>query len=212
MTLLQGTVILAQAQASSSSVPWLGPLIGVLGGAVVAIFTEPLRRRLFSSRLRLAFDPSRDCLPLTPMQHGSALLQAQYVRLRVVIPSRWIARSCRVYLTNVEVAGSGGTFQRTLYSHAIPLAWSVREDAEFDGNDLPPEINSFADVLYADDRCNAIVPRIRSWPFRYNDLFHSPGTYRLTSRASGDGVKAASLRLLVTWKGLWNTLTVEPAP
>jgi hypothetical protein len=205
---LSDTVMVAQAQAPVAHLPWLGPLIGVLGGAAVAIFAEPLRRHLFSPKLRLEFSDSADCFPLTPMRHGTALLQARYVRVRVVNPSQWVARACRVYLTNVDVVGADGICRPTVYSDAIQLAWSVSDGVEFGGKDLPSKLSSFVDVMYVNDGGNAIVPRTRSWPFRYDELFHSPGTYRLTLRISGDGVKASSVRILVTWNGLWNTLSV----
>jgi hypothetical protein len=186
--------------------------MGFLSGALIAIFAEPLRHRFFRPRLRITFNDSADCVTPTPAKVGGIPVQAWYIRAKITNDSEYLARSCRVFLTEVERRDDKGVFHRTDYCDSIQLAWSVREGLEFEATDVPNSVNCFVDIFSTVQGSSDLSPRLRSFPYRYHALFKDPATYRLTIHAIGDGAKTAKQQIIVDWKGQWDTFTVRAAP
>jgi hypothetical protein len=81
-------------------------LLGVLGGAIVALLAEPVRHWLWSPRLDLAFGSGEDFISPTE-ERGTGLVkrEATYCRIRVRNQSFPLAKSCRAFPDQCRACG-----------------------------------------------------------------------------------------------------------
>jgi hypothetical protein len=195
---------------SDSTFAALSSLLTFAGGFTTALVAEPLRQRLWRTKVSLAFGRSEDFVSPTPERSQSLERQAFFLRIRAVNESSRLAKACRAYLTSIEREVAPGRFNRTIYVDSIQLAWAVRPQGRFDPVDLPPGIPHFIDVLSTHEGVDLFQPELATFPHRYMDLVATPARYRLTVRLSGDGVRPATLRLIFKWAGTWNDFEASP--
>ena len=203
--------IVSVATSCAASPSGWGAFAGFLGGAAIAVAAEPIRQRLFAPTLGLYYEDNSDHLASTPAYVAQHEVQALYVRAKVVNHSLLLAKRCRVFLVNIERQDSTGEFSRTLYCDSIQLAWAVREGQQYEALDVPHSVPFFVDIFSTLEGAPGIQPHVRSLPLRYVSLFSAPSTLRLSLRVAGDGAKAAELKLVVEWKGTWNSIAIRAA-
>jgi hypothetical protein len=100
----------------------------------------------------------------------------------------------------------GNRFERTSYGDSLQLAWSALPDRSFAAIDLLENIPQYIDVISTRETSHTIHLHTHLLPFRYEDLFFTTTTYRVTVVVSGDGVSPASIALLFDWNGRWDFL------
>ncbi len=190
---------------------WIQLLAAGSIGFGSAVFAEPLRARLFRSRIDLSFAQTGGGLIETNVIHApshahSTGEEAKYVRLKVVNQSSRIARKLRVFLTSVEVQDLSQKYVQTAYSDSMQVGWSARSTDRFDAIDLPSGITAFVDALSARaTRPGLLSVDVDSWPSRYEQLFYK-GVFRFTFIATGDNIKPTTTRLTLAWSEHWDSL------
>jgi hypothetical protein len=183
----------------------LTSFVSFLSGFFTALFAEPLRRWLFASKLALTFGTTSDFLTKTPEISPRGGYEALYVRIKVVNTRSTLAKSCRVYLVNVERKGSSGEFEPTEFCDSQQLAWSAQSEP-FEAFDLPRDVPHFVDIFSTRSISRVFALAIRATPLRYSDMLATPGTYRFTIVVSGDGVTPATICPVVSWNGAWDQI------
>jgi hypothetical protein len=194
-------MIASMTDFEETLVRMLPSVLGFLGGFLTAIFAEPLRQWMYRPKLVLEFGQSADFVTKTPERSDDAQYEAYYVRVKVTNKRSRLAKGCRAYLVGIERLTETGRFERTEYCDSIQLGWAVRGDQSYSAIDLPKDVPHFIDVVSTRPVSNSFKPHIHPVPMRYQQLFATQGTYRLTIRVSGDGVEPASSSLWFKWSG-----------
>jgi hypothetical protein len=133
-----------------------------------------------------------------------------YVKAKVLNSKRYIAKSCRVFLINVEKK-INEVFERTLFSDSIQLEWSARGEEGFKGIDLPYGVSLYFVVFSTrETEPNKIKLHFHSTPFRYFNLIDNKGTYRITIMVSGDNVIPIFYKLILEWRNQWDNFDIYP--
>jgi len=194
-------------------------IVGWLLGFVSAIFAEPLRKWIYSPKLKLEFGASPEFRSRTPEEATfrqvvtvHSVHEAEYVRVRATNIRQAVAMRCRAYLVAVERMGGNGEFQATIYCDSIPLAWSCRNEQAYDPVDLPSGVAQFIDVVSTRSQANTSSDfrvEIKPMPYRYLDLFAQQGTFRFTIQVSGENVKPVFIKIVFGWRGIWNDYDAE---
>lgn len=198
----------------ANSLVWVGlvtPLLSFFLGFVTAVFSEPLRRRIFRPVLRLSFEKNDSCVSHTPLQNGGKEHEGYYIRLKVENTKRPLARACRAYLIVVEEKDENGLWKPTIYADSLPLAWSCQERNDARRPiDLPYGVTQFVDVVATDSLLNNYFVQVAPLPFRYLGLFDDKRkTFRFTVLIAGDGVQPKTAKIEFGWKGTWNDFEVS---
>jgi hypothetical protein len=185
-------------------------LIGVLGTwavAILAIWGDPIRARLFRPTLRLdLLDPDGELIDQTN-ETGNIVLSARYYHVKLSNSRRfrfYAAREAQVLIVRVESAGLDGNPQ-VVHSAPLPLAW---QNAALypSSRTIGPE--AIADLLYV---------RADAWLF-LTPLAHPsnfPGHHcsptRLWVTLQGRSIEADSkpLRVEIIWDGQWDSGQAE---
>lgn len=187
----------------------LSPMLGFISGFLTAVFAEPLRQWLYRPKLALSFGSTSDFITRTPEVAGSSQHEAFYIRIKVVNSRSRLAKACRAYLVGVEKQGADGAFRPTIYCDSIQLAWAVKGDQAYGAVDLPRDVVQFVDVVSTRSISPHFKPEIRPLPMRYIGLFQENGVFRFRVQVSGDGVKPATVQLILNWSGTWDTFRAE---
>ncbi len=196
-------------EAAFSVIQLVSSALSFLGGFLAAVFSEPVRRRVFGPRLVIEYEHSPECRLLTPLL-SSPDRKAYYVRVRVRNVKPMLALSCRGYLVGVDWARDGKPFAPTRYTDVIPLKWSYREEFGYEPLDIPVGVPFYLDVFSTLDGSSEFKPSIEVMPTRCVGEFQKPGTYRFIIAVSGDSVRPVVKRLLVQWKENWENFLVTP--
>jgi len=196
---------------------YITPLIGLVTGTLIGVFAEPIRTWIYRPVLKASFKKIDSCVTRTPIGTGSDLREGFYIRAKVE-NRRWqMAKSCRAYLVKVEQKNSKGDFGPTIFADSLPLNWS-NQRREDNGRpiDLPFGVSQFVDVISTDQGAPGIpvVPPTytvhAAMPFRYGVLFdNGPKILRLTILVTGDGVKAATTKIVFDWRKHWEKFEVS---
>ncbi len=188
-------------------------------GALVAIFSEPLRKWIFKPCLVAEFRGDRDDFVVrTPVRHKDAagvvvlVHEAFGVRGYVRNTGRTTAYGCCAWLTNIEKKNpTSGAYDQTPYREIIPLQWSNcpnRED-KYD-TEIARGMGQYFDLLMLNEGRDDIYVRVESMPFRFEPLLQEKGTFRFTVMVAGDGFHPITIRIALLWKGLWDDFKVWP--
>lgn len=192
-------------------------LVGAVIGFLSAVFSEPIRFKIFRPRLKVSFDPET-CVIKTPTvvqlsPRDTKKSTGFYVRIRVEVKKDWlrrhVARGCRAYLVKVE-RKEGGNFKRTNFADSLPLKWSSRrEEDSRKPLDIPRGIVQHVDIVSTHEH----LPEKMEWladvqPLYCADLFDSrEKTLRLTILVTGDEVEPVSAQFIFGWHGRWDNLS-----
>ena len=202
------------AKEAANSFEWVGfvtPLLPFFLGFVTAVFSEPIRRWIFSPLLRLSFEKNGNCVSHTPVQNGGKEYEAYYIRLKVENKKRPLAKACRAYLIDVEKQDENGIWKPTIYTDSLPLAWSCQERSEVRrALDLPYSVVQYVDIVATNNLHNNYSMQVTPLPFRYHSLFENePKTFRFTVLVAGDGVRPKTAKIIFGWKGKWDDFEVS---
>jgi len=209
------TVSRERLTVAAESSPLWPTLIGGAIGFISAIFAEPLRRWLYRAKLELTFgagseykartpeqatliDPQRSAVPIYSTH------EAEYVRIKVINTSSFVAKGCRAYLVGVQKKNANGEFAPTIYCDSISLAWSCQEDRAHGPLDLPKDVPQFIDLVTVRDHSSEFRIEIKPVPLRYAGFFRDKGTFRFTVQVSGENVKPEFISVDFTWNGAWD--------
>jgi hypothetical protein len=175
-------------------------------GFFSAVFAEPLRRRLFRSRLEVNFkadfSPSSKYIFVTPSYHGSERRTAKHIRVSVRNPSRITAKSCKAFLTKIEREGASEPV--VIHQDPLPLSWGFIGAAPID---IPPGPIFFFDVFAVDNRENKLQPQTNVRPNIWDELLQEPGKYFFSVLVAGDNLTAVPRTIPFQWNGSFDAVT-----
>ena len=182
----------------------LNSIVSFFAGALVTIFAEPIRKRIFSPELALDYKKdSKDYVTRTNFQDGKFDI---YVRAKVINKKKHLAKDCRAFLINIEKEDNGN-FVQTVYADSLQLAWSCQIDQmRYSAICLSYGVNLYFDIFRttSTDPPNAASfhPLANALPLRYNDenLFFLPGKYRLTIQVTSSNANPIKMCLILQWK------------
>jgi hypothetical protein len=192
--------------------PFLASILSFVGGFLIALFAEPLRRSLYAPKIKVTFGDSQHFLTRTPEVTPSGYQgESLWVRVKVENTSAALARSCRAYLVNIERQGTSGSFEQTEYCESMQLGWSSQGERSYSAFDLPRKVPHFVDIMSVRQGLAGFQLAIERTPLRYGGLLTTDGTYRFTVVVSGDGVKPVRIRPTVRWdSALYRIERVDP--
>lgn len=202
--------------AASPTSEYLTALIGVITGTIIGVISDPIRTWLFRPRLRLDFKAERDLTPTETLvgvvgatMHSS---RGRYLRVQVINRSHRIASGCRAFLVNVEKADDTGAFRPAGYLDSLRLHWASQAPGdEIRAIDLPYGVTQFVDVLSTDESSPGVFRMHTPFvPLIYAQLFDpAPKTLRFTILVTGDDAKPARTRVVLKWRGRWDTFETQ---
>jgi hypothetical protein len=150
----------------SSWVSFLTPLATFFLGSITAVFSDPVRKRIFRPKIELTFNNDSDHVANTPDRESGREYFAHYIRLGVKNKNTTLAKQCRAYLVNIEKK-EDGDFKRTIYADSIQLAWSCRgKGNELTPIDLPKGISQYVDLIATTSKDNSYKPQTIPFMFR----------------------------------------------
>ena len=168
-------------------------------------------------KLALHFDPNDlRCVNDIQGEIQGASTVVRIIRVYVTAEGATSISGCRVYLTEVETMTESGQYVPERFDHQ-PLAWSnpSGDTADrFRPEHIMPGVEAIANVVAIDDIQNILILHVPH-PFktRFQGKFPRTGKFRFTLRAtSKDGGEPAEVRLLVTWTGGREGLSVDLEP
>lgn len=190
----------------------LSTAVGGVVGFGAAVFAPPVREWLYRPQLELAFGDGSAFRARTPEllvpKDGGPIprgpREADYIRIRVRNIKPAIAKNCRAYLVDIEKADSNGNFNSTIYSDSLPLAWSNRGDQAYRGMDLPKGVAHFVDIVSTRTSAQSFRLETDPVPYRYVNLLHERGKFRLTVQVSGEDVRPVYIKVIFVWSGVWD--------
>lgn len=187
-------------------------LAGIIVGALIGIFAEPIRGRIFRPVLVVSFNERSDgCKALTTI-NGNPPSAGYYIRAQVKTSKRRLAKSCRAYLVNVEQRTARGDYapMNPKFDDSLPLRWSAQFTDENPPLDLPSGISQFVDIISTDSALPGFKVHARLIN-RYTKFFdNQPKVLRLTVLVTGDDVVPAEVKVIFDWRGQWDTFDVAP--
>src|ERR1051325_2408949 len=178
---------------TASFAPVLGAVVGGLLGWGAAVFSEPLRERLFAPRLVI------DC---PQNANRGETDQDLYIKVRVQNNRTKMAKDCRVFLVGVQEIRDGLPIGAALLSDSFQLPWS---GYDFEPRDIPRGLYQFVDIV----RFSKHSP---GWIFATKPKFYASlgnrtqfrGTYRLAILAAADGTPPSLKQIDVFYDGGWH--------
>ncbi len=192
----------------------VGSVLGALIGWFIALYSEPLRRRLWGPRLWLDFKHDGRHVARSPFQ-GAVRDQSEWYRVSVENVGGSSLASCEPFIINVEHEEQGAWVQ-TAFIDPLPLGWSSMPPAQkFAAKDLPRRVPFFVDLAFAGEivdpssgeLSHVLRLELAYSPLRINDLCKDHGRYRLTVCVTGDGIKPAKLSVIILWTGDWRNVS-----
>ena len=105
---------------------------------------------------------------------------------------------------NIEREGKSGKFEQTEYCDSMQLGWAYQKDRRFDAFDLPRSVPHFVDIMSTRQTVSGIKLETKVIPLLYKKMLVTPGVYRFTIVVSGDEVRPAKIKPIVSWKGNWD--------
>jgi hypothetical protein len=181
----------------------IGGLAALLGGLVSGPLARWLDSKWFSPRLEIDFGGHNSPYVIeSSYVEGDKSVTEFYVRVRIRNSGSRIAKSCRVYLLNIEEV-HGDKVVETSYHDSLQLPWPLDDR---DARDIPSGVNFFADVVGV--RKDSPGWRIKTGTLyaSHAGLYTYKGIYWFTILVSGDGVKPARRKIQVTYNQDWHTL------
>jgi len=195
------------------------PIITLISGFLIAVFAEPLRRKLYKPVLSIWIEDSADCIYKTSLPailNGINVMGSDgiYIRAKVKNEKKNIAKKCRAFLVNIEKKQEN-KFQSTTYCDSIPLAWSCHmiNNDNCEPIDIPHGVVQYLDILSMSRGRREFYPAIidTHLSYRYKNLFEETGTFRFTIHLTGENVEPQTLKLILEWNGVWDQFKVYPA-
>lgn len=190
-------------------------LVGGVIGFGAGVFADPCRQLLLRPSVRFETGRYLGCLIETkeryvvppPAMSLTTPHEAIYYRVRLVNQGRSIARSVRLFLTNMEIRSTDRPWSNPGYADTLMLPWSCRGESKFNSVDLPRGVPYFADLVSSrDSESGTLRMEVDGWPVRYNDIIAQRGIFRFTVMATGENFHPISTSIVVTWNGHWKDL------
>lgn len=177
-------------------------------GALIAIFSEPVRKWIFRPRLVAEFHGDRDdFIVRTPVRPpGEPEHQAFGIRGYVHNTGRTTAYGCCAWLINIEKKNTtSGTFYQTPYHEVLPLQWSncPNRDDKYNA-EIARGMGQYFDILMFNARRDDILTFAESMPFRFESLLRQHGDFRFTIKVAGDDFGPVALKIGLSWSGQWD--------
>jgi hypothetical protein len=191
--------------------PTFSGIAPFIAGFITAIFAEPIRKKLFKPKLKISFGDTLDYLTETPETGGGRTIDTYYIRAKVTNEKKIIARSCKVFLINIEEKDEYGKFLSTIYCDSIQLAWSCQDytkGEQWQGIDLAKGVNQYVDLITTRSINESFDPQLKVKPLRYLDLFRKSGAYRFTIQVCGSDADPEIIKLVFEWNGVWNKFKI----
>lgn len=181
-------------------------LLSLFSGFAIAIFTEPIRKKIWGPKLSIVFTGKDDCIPKTIERGPGIEREAYYIKARVTNIRKAIARDCRAYLVNIEKKDADGKFKPTVYSDSIQLAWSAQgSENRSKALDLAKGIKQYVDIITTRSDSPYYYPQLAVTLNRYVPLFQETGIFRFTLQVSAAEADPRMLKLTFEWNGQWDS-------
>ncbi len=208
----------------------VGSLIaGAVGGVLVFLLIEFIRRYLLVPRLTLTCKPGgkgftpEARVPGTFTKEGGPEVSARYLRVAVENKSRFTkasAKSCRAYLTDIKRLDSKGSATETSFAETLRLRWAYEgPDGELHGGiDIPAGVTLYFDVVSSQEAVTCgdkhdpeklilevAAKDAREAPELIN-LLSRNSSYRLSVMVTAEGINPVKAEVDVTLGERWNDI------
>jgi hypothetical protein len=174
--------------------------VPAVSGFIVAIISEPIRKRLDLVSLEVTFNASKDVVKT----RDNKQLKGIYYYLRVTNTSkRRHAKKVSCYLTSVSKSNDEGLVWKSIFNIPLGMNWSYI-DKHFD-MDIAPGMHRCINLFAFDKKDNVLRPTTDPKPFFLMDKLEHHGRYRFFFYVTGEGLKIRYKGSIdINWKGKWN--------
>lgn len=182
---------------------WFTPLLSILVGLILGVCSEPLRKYLLRPILRTTFTQDENCICETPVNlpAGQEVFEshAKVVRFYVQNTRRFLAKSCRAYLIQIEKVTPTKT--ETIFADRIPLDWAYIGATAVD---IPGHTGLYCDLVGASQPSEQLRPHVNPMPKLLGNILRDCATYRFKAIIAGENLTPQSININVAWKGTWD--------
>ena len=182
------------------------PIGGAIVGGLIALFSEPLRVKLYGPRLSVDYKP-RDgrCVVDLPKSPDDPSSQCRWARIAVINSGRAYLRQCQAFVADIEQEQAGQWIPNTpQFVDPLVPEWAATPRYQiYKPRDLPTKTEFFVNFLVSAAKNNELVLTVEEWPTRLRKIFQAHGRYRLKIVVTGDQVEPKTVFVIVTWTGNW---------
>jgi hypothetical protein len=194
------------------SIPAAAWLVAVFwAGFLAALLIQWLWRKLHRPRLRVGFDYSPAYIRPTEVTFSdNEKINSYYIRISVTNENRTPAKSCRVFLTNIETQVLEGEFEPTDYDDTLQFAWAgQRKGHEYTGIDLPKGIKLYLNLLTTVENDEKFYLHLQRVPMKYAELFRKKQLFSFDILVTSANMNPQKARMLFQWNGSWDDFKVK---
>ncbi len=179
--------------------------VSLVFGFIIAISTDPLRRRLDRTSITISFDKDRDTLTTPDDEHEFGT----YIKIKLENNGRnKYAKNIRCYLTSIEKKTFEHEPWSMIFDIPLPLIWSYKQDVDF--IDLPPKMWAYYNIFSFNKGENKILPATHTKPFIWRKDLADNGYYRFNMYITGENiVKPIEGRIDLLWNGSWDSFEIR---
>jgi hypothetical protein len=186
-----------------SEASWLAVIGGALGGGILVIAFESLRRWWMKPVFRIVTNDAA-CMVESPYRIGDVDHQSRFLFARVENVGRSTAVGCRCFLLGISRQADDGS-KLEIKGELIDLVWSVTDQPE---SDIPAGVSRNGVI------CRTVsAPALQTldawtakWPRRYQQFVGPVGLYEVAIgvAAANAPLKRATCRF--RFRGAWNQI------
>jgi hypothetical protein len=178
-----------------------GPVVGVIVGWVLAVFTRHFEDRWFGAKLKI------DCgkAPGNKMEAPDFV----YIKFCVRNTRRRVAKNCRAYIVALHEVSNGKKIGDSVMHDSFQIPWAGHD---FEPRDIPPNISQYVDLVRFSKATSGWD--IQTNPGLYASLApitRRPGTYQFTVVVTGESTVAAKKLINVDYNLDWHSARVYDA-
>ncbi len=183
---------------------WLGTVASLVIGLFLGLVTEPFRLWLLRPIVVATFTRDEHCLRETPVRVTAAEAvfssYAKVVRFFVRNTRRFVAKSCRSYLSSIEQRAADGSYS-LIFADRLPLTWAY---IGADAIDIPGHFGLYCDLAASSEADKRLSVHTQPRPELFGTLLREKATYRFTVIVTGANINPVTIQICIDWKGDWN--------
>jgi hypothetical protein len=183
---------------------WVGPIVGVIVGAVGTLVTERVNLWLNRPGIRIEFQPDEHCLRYSDAQASDGartfLTKSKFLRVRVKNHRRYTAKGCRCLITSIRKTLAAGSSLTVLFD-TLPLRWAY---LDFKPIDIPAGAYFYADLISALRDHLHFTVELPVQPLALQGTTTETALYTFDVAVVGDNFDPERIRLFLDWKQTWD--------
>lgn len=179
-------------------------IVSFVTGALVAIFAEPIRCKIYEPCIELSFDKQEP--PFVTKTKTNDRKDTTYVKVKVS-NTKGFVKNCIGYLTDIKKFNEQSKKWKntSFYVDFLPLFWSGLRCEKMN---LPKGSVFFLDLFSIRDKSHIQLETMVVLN-RHEDIVADPGKYLFTIKVCSENAKTKEIKLKLEWTNCWNTSKIS---